>query len=238
MHGPYRSYTQVMAAYQSEHDHQRLVTGYGMCLRAVITMLGGPNTGIHDAALGYRMTSNVHTTGTPPAGAVLWWTGGSQGYGHVAVSSGAGYMWSTDLLRSSRVDKVPITLAHDKWGETYRGWSDNYCNQFSVSLAPTKVPSPPAVSLKRINAAQKIEQAAPRTTKTYAAGAVLVEKALVKVGITSDGGANIDGHLGTGYTAAVKAYQIRLKNYPADGVFGPKQFAYLSKGSGLFSAVA
>lgn len=235
MHAAYRTWQQVMAAKQAEHDRQRLVTRPGMCLLAVITMLGGPNTGVHDAALGMRLSPNLHTTGTPPAGALCWWTGGSHGYGHVAISAGAGYTWTTDILRAARIDKVAISLIHDRWGLTYRGWTDNYCGQFTVDTAATV--TRPDVSLRRINAAQKVEQKAPRAVRGYPDGAVLVEKALAKIGVTTGGGANIDGHLGTGYTAAVHTFQNQHSG-GGDGILGPREFALLASMSGLFDAVA
>lgn len=71
----------------------------------------------------YYATDNRHTSWPPPASVPLWWTNGT--YGHVAVSAGHGYCWSTDFLRTGRVDKVRIASITSGWGQRYRGWSED-----------------------------------------------------------------------------------------------------------------
>ena len=62
----------------------------------------------------------------PPAGVPVWWTGGGKGYGHVVVSAGNGYCYSTDILRKGEVDKVKIQYINMHWTNLqYRGWSED-----------------------------------------------------------------------------------------------------------------
>jgi hypothetical protein len=45
-----------------------------------------------------------------PRGALAWWTGGSEGHGHVAVLDGKGGAWSTDIKRSGQWDHVKFDV--------------------------------------------------------------------------------------------------------------------------------
>lgn len=76
-------------------------------------------------------TAWTHATGkrrgdrTPPAGAAVYWTGGSQGYGHVAISVGGGKVRSSDAGGAGRVSTVPVKWITREWGLKYAGWADS-----------------------------------------------------------------------------------------------------------------
>jgi hypothetical protein len=76
-------------------------------------------------------TAWAHATGkrpgdrTPPVGAAVYWTGGSNGYGHVAISVGRGRVRSTDAPGPGQVDTVPVRWVAREWGLEYAGWSDS-----------------------------------------------------------------------------------------------------------------
>jgi hypothetical protein len=61
----------------------------------------------------------------PPVGAAVYWTGGSSGYGHIAISVGHGKVRSSDAGGEGRVDTVGVDWAEKKWGLRYAGWSDS-----------------------------------------------------------------------------------------------------------------
>ena len=61
------------------------------------------------------------TRGTPPAGALVFWSVGR--YGHVAISAGDGTCFSTDFRRTGKVDRVRIADITKGWGARYLGWS-------------------------------------------------------------------------------------------------------------------
>jgi len=134
----------------------------GMCLKFVRTRY--PVAARYgDAATAWRNTK-LRRTGTPPAGAPIWWTGGSRGYGHVTISAGGGYCYSTDVPGKGRVGKIAISALTRSWGQTYRGWSEDINGvrvmtatarqsrytppAFPRGLAPGKS-SPSAVPLQR-----------------------------------------------------------------------------------------
>jgi hypothetical protein len=116
----------------------------------------GPSFGIGECKLRVRLAYNVPSDGSPsaavawtrtqyrhpvpadlasiPDGALLWWTGGSHGFGHVAIKWGtvrgadgrfAAACWSTDLRRAGRFDRVPVADVHARWGLTLAGWSED-----------------------------------------------------------------------------------------------------------------
>lgn len=101
--------------------------GAGMCLMMVRLCYGIP-PGTVDAATAWvraahrHPTANVHTI---PRGYPVFWLGGTHGHGHVAVSAGDGFCWSTDLKRPGMFDRVPITQVHDQWGLQLVGWTED-----------------------------------------------------------------------------------------------------------------
>jgi uncharacterized protein YraI len=58
-----------------------------------------------------------------PAGGLAFFSGGSQGYGHVMISIGSGYFLSTDIHGSGTFTRTTISEIKSKWGQTYSGWA-------------------------------------------------------------------------------------------------------------------
>lgn len=103
------------------------------------------------ATSGWANATAKHHTLDPakiPAGVPIWWTGGSHGFGHVAISTGAGWCWSTDIHRVGYFDHVPIAEIHDRWGLTFAGWSEdiNGVRVYSPTAAPVPPVKPPPPS--------------------------------------------------------------------------------------------
>ena len=61
----------------------------GMCLQVCRTWAGIPAR-YPDAATAWRNTNDRHRDRRPPRGAAVYWTGGSRGFGHIAISLGQG----------------------------------------------------------------------------------------------------------------------------------------------------
>jgi len=103
------------------------VYGSGQCLMRV-RLAYGVTTTIPNAAASWAASTHKHPTTDPasiPRGVPIYWTGGSHGYGHVAIATGDGNCWSTDIRRTGYFDLVPITEIHAKWGLTLVGWTDD-----------------------------------------------------------------------------------------------------------------
>ena len=83
-----------------------------------VSWLGAPT-----AMQSWMEAPNKHTdTSIPPAGAAVYW-GTSNPAGHVALSAGNGYVYTTDFCSAGKVCKVPISQVTQGWGATYLGWS-------------------------------------------------------------------------------------------------------------------
>jgi hypothetical protein len=75
-------------------------------------------------------------------------TGGSHGYGHIAISVGGGKCWSTDIQRPGYFDLVPVTRIHDAWGLTFVGWSEDVDGVRVITVLP---PTPAPVATPHID---------------------------------------------------------------------------------------
>lgn len=115
----------------------------GMCLqwsreRATIGALQP------DAATAWKHAHNRHPGDkNPPRGAMVYWTGGSKGYGHIAVSLGGGKIRSSDANGNGTPATVSIDWPTQKWGMPYAGWADNVNDQVIPGVVPAPVSEDP-----------------------------------------------------------------------------------------------
>lgn len=99
----------------------------GFCLREVRECFA-VDALYMDAAQAWEQAKHKHRTSDPrevPRGAPVFWTGGSEDHGHIAIGTGWGRCWSTDILRPGYFDRVPIDLIRDKWGMRLVGWTND-----------------------------------------------------------------------------------------------------------------
>jgi cell wall-associated NlpC family hydrolase len=61
----------------------------------------------------------------PPAGVPVFWSGGSRGRGHVAISLGHGRIISTDLPRTGHITRTGLSAPGRAWGLHYLGWTED-----------------------------------------------------------------------------------------------------------------
>lgn len=98
----------------------------GMCDNFVANMYGYSASGYATAAEHWSNLpgGDQHPSDyNAPAGALMFWGGGSNGNGHVAISDGAGGIYSTDISGPGTVSHVAATEISSKWGLPYLGWS-------------------------------------------------------------------------------------------------------------------
>lgn len=117
--------TKALAAVKQESLHPTLPDTTGQCLHDVRTMYG-IEVGSPTAIDAYKTAGgkNQHTWYDAPAGVPVFWSGGSTGAGHIAISDGLGNVWSTDIRRDGRFDLVPLAEIHNKWNLKYVGWTN------------------------------------------------------------------------------------------------------------------
>lgn len=99
----------------------------GMCLANVDACYGiGP--GAPTAIAAWQRAAHQHPTANPnaiPRGYPIFWSGGSHGAGHVAISAGRGWCWSTDIRRPGRFDRVRVDQIRRQWGLHLEGWTQD-----------------------------------------------------------------------------------------------------------------
>jgi hypothetical protein len=123
-------YPAITAARQQSHNGPQF--GTGECMMRVRMCYGRPSIGDFDgdgsadAEDGWKAAHVKHGPNVPSKrGYPVFWTGGSNDNGHVAIAAGEGMCWSTDIRRPGFFDFVPITEIRDKWGLTYVGWAED-----------------------------------------------------------------------------------------------------------------
>jgi putative peptidoglycan binding protein len=141
-----RTPAQVVAWAKRQHDNGS--SGWaGMCLKFARTAAGAPG-GTRNAKAAWSKARFRHKRGTPPAGSFVFWGGGT--HGHVAVSIGGGHIWSTDIRRRGRVDRVTISFLTSRWNMPYLGWTEdvNGVRILGLKAPPSKSPIVSLANLK------------------------------------------------------------------------------------------
>jgi TP901 family phage tail tape measure protein len=101
----------------------------GMCLQEVRGWYGiGSKYG--SASLAWQGATKKHRDANPKLGAPVFWTGGSQGYGHIAMYMGKGLVRSTDRP-TGRISNQPMSSFGGKL--QYAGWTEDL-NGKAISL--------------------------------------------------------------------------------------------------------
>jgi hypothetical protein len=133
------AFTATVSARNAEND--RFNTP-GMCLQVVRTWCG-ISARYGDAATAWRNTNDRHPGGrNPPRGAAVFWTGGSRGFGHIALSLGNGKIRSTDAGGRGVVATVDLGWVERNWGQTYGGWAWDINEQTIVHVQPEVIDTP------------------------------------------------------------------------------------------------
>jgi Putative peptidoglycan binding domain len=207
--------------------------GRRRCLNTVLRDTGVQPIGCKRASAMVPLTVDLQTTGIPPAGAVVLWTGGGNGDGHITVSAGAGDCWTVDWVDGLHQSKVAISAINRSWTSLrYAGWATNYGGRFALDVAGGANELPTLKLSRFVDSMSEMDR--PRSVKQHPLTVATAEHALRKLGFRPG---PIDGHYGTGTDQAVKAFQASLDD-PMDGRLGPKQWARLAVRSGLFVAAA
>ncbi|MDF2918139.1 MAG: hypothetical protein K0S70_2356 [Microbacterium sp.] len=130
--------------------------GTGLCLNAVYVALGSHTSdrpGFYTYALRALETvpaGNRHYDRTPPKGAIVFFTAGRNGYGHICISVGGGNVVSTDVPGSGRVGVTSISALERAWGRRFLCWT-NWVMGYDINVAgaaPASTPAKPAPAPK------------------------------------------------------------------------------------------
>lgn len=132
----------VSLANARAESHKSAAYKAGQCLAHVNNWLNTPHLG-GDAAGSWAHAKHKHTDDNPPAGAAVFWTGGSSGHGHIALSEGNGTISTTDYPKTGHTGiGVSIHMPKDHWGLHYAGWTSDL-NGVDIPGLVTDPPKPP-----------------------------------------------------------------------------------------------
>jgi hypothetical protein len=99
----------------------------GLCLQFVRTCYA-VDAHYPSAAEAWRAAEHKHreTDGdNVPRGVPFFWTGGSQGFGHVVISVGGGLCWSNDIKVNGGISLARIDDITRRWGLKPQGWTED-----------------------------------------------------------------------------------------------------------------
>ncbi len=114
------AFTAAVAARNAENDR---VNTPGMCQQQT-RIWAGISARYPDAITAWRNTNDRHPGNRDaPRGSFVFWTGGSSGHGHVAMSLGGGNIRSTDAGGRGRVATIDLGWIERNWHMPYGGWA-------------------------------------------------------------------------------------------------------------------
>lgn len=97
----------------------------GLCKRACREAYDVPSDGSPSAAAAWERTDRRVPMEQARRGMLLWWTGGKEDNGHVAIYLGKGLCLSTDWKRKGRFDVANVNELTRKWGLQFEGASED-----------------------------------------------------------------------------------------------------------------
>lgn len=130
------------ARQQSEHGPP---FAPNLCKRQTRLAFSVPSDGSTNAATAWTRTDHRLPDSAPwTPGALVWWTGGTGGHGHVAFCAyRTGYVWSVDIKRPGYWDRVPLEQITRTWPRLkFAGRSRDIDG---VIVAPVRLPATPVI---------------------------------------------------------------------------------------------
>lgn len=98
-----------------------------LCQKGARTALGAPGgspsaKAAWESLAGTGKRRHYNPEHPPPLGVPVYFKMNTP-YWHVAISAGGGAIWSTDILRAGRYDKVTIAYLERRWHARCIGWT-------------------------------------------------------------------------------------------------------------------
>lgn len=167
------------------------------------------------AAIAWRNARYKHPTrnaSSIPANVPVYWTGGSRGHGHAAVSIGGGLCKSTDWPSAGRVGVARIADIERVWGHRLVGWAED------INRVRVYAPRP-----KTADGPKRIRLSALRPGKQNPDVRDLQRALRAQPDLANLNPAGITGYYGDETRAMVRAFQ-RAQGWTgedANGIVGP-----------------
>jgi hypothetical protein len=120
-----RTFEQAKAFARHEHQQPRAKGWFNCCQMFSRQCVGAPAFGVSARqAFNNVPEKHRHHTSPPPPGSIAYYGRADHGAGHAVFVVEGGKVWSNDILRHGRIDRVDWDIFIPKWGLAYRGWID------------------------------------------------------------------------------------------------------------------
>jgi hypothetical protein len=119
-----RTFEQAKAFAMREHQ-QPTRNWFNLCQMFSRQCVGASAFGV-SARLAFNdlLSRHRHREGPPPPGSIAYYGRGDCGSGHAVFVVEGGKVWSNDILRAGKIDRVDWDVFIARWGLAYRGWID------------------------------------------------------------------------------------------------------------------
>lgn len=110
----------------AHRQHERPAQNWhNMCQGFSRQCVGAPAFGA-SARLAFNGIAAKHRrdSSPPPAGSIAYYGPADHGFGHAVFVVDDGWVWSNDILRVGKIDRVRWDVFPARWGLEYRGWID------------------------------------------------------------------------------------------------------------------
>ena len=119
-----RTYDQAVAFARRQHN-EPTQGWFNLCQALARQCVGAAPFGLSAReAFNAIPRDHRHLSDPPPAGSIAYYGRARTGFGHAVFVVEDGFVWSNDILRKGKVDKVRWDVFVDRWGLPYRGWID------------------------------------------------------------------------------------------------------------------
>ena len=120
-----RTFDEAKEFAQQQHRDGRAQEWYRLCQVFARQCVGAPAFGASAReAFNAQPASFRHTSSPPPAGSIAYYGFPDRGAGHAVFTVHGGFVWSNDILRSGKIDRVQWDVFMSEWHLPYRGWID------------------------------------------------------------------------------------------------------------------
>lgn len=211
-----RTFAEARAFAWQQHQRPRSDGWYNQCQMFARQCVGADSFG-RSARLAFNNVppGHRHQSSPPPPGSIAYFGRSDRGSGHAVFVIEGGYVWSNDILRRGRIDRVKWDVFVPRWGLAYRGWID-WCPS-----GPLAIQDRPALA-RGYRQGKKVYRSKMRIGQTDSDSVWNLQLALIEAGYPFADGPT--GYYGQHTRDACKAFQLhqRWSGTDADGIAGPE----------------
>jgi hypothetical protein len=208
-----RTYGQAKAFAMHQHGNPRRKGWFNQCQAFARQCVGAaPFGGSARIAFNSIPPEHRHASFPPPPGSIAYYGRREKGFGHAVFVVEGGFVWSNDIRRRGKIDRVKWNVFVARWGLPYRGWID-WSPSGKLPVQRHSVPN-------GYRQGKKVHQSKMRFRQVDSDSVWNLQVALIAKGFKIPGGST--GFYGAATKSACAAFQRKQgwKGQDADGIAG------------------